>query len=257
MSLYQTFLYEPIFNLLVFLYNIVPGHDLGVAIILITVIIKVILLPLSKKSIKSQKSLQDLQPKIAELKKKFEGKKEELGKAMMALYKDNKVSPFSSCLPLIVQFPVLIAVYQVFRNGFGEDQLALVYSFIHRPDTINSIAFGFIDMSSPNIALAILAGLAQFWQVSTMQTKQPEIKTPGAKDEDMMAIMNKQMKYFMPAITIFIGVSLPGGLTFYWFLVTLLSALQQIYVFKSIDKGKKNDNQDINKKNAIEIDSVK
>jgi YidC/Oxa1 family membrane protein insertase len=228
----------------------VPGHDLGVVIILITIIIKLILFPLSTKSIKSQKSLQTLQPKITELKEKYKDNKEALGKAMMELYKNNKVNPFSSCLPLIIQFPVLIAVYNVFRKGFGEDQLSLVYSFIHKPEIINTMAFGFLDMSSPNIMLAVLAGLAQFWQVQTLQTKKPEIKTPGSKDENMMAIMNKQMKYFMPAITIFIGISLPGGLTFYWFLVTLLSSLQQIYIFKKIEKK---DINDIDKEKAIEV----
>src|SRR5680860_326446 len=106
--IWQTFFYQPILNLLVFLYNIAPGHDLGITIILLTIVIKLVLLPLSKQSIKSQKSLQTLQPKIDALKKEYAGKKEEMGKAMMELYKTNKVNPFSSCLPLLVQFPFLI-----------------------------------------------------------------------------------------------------------------------------------------------------
>ena len=94
-TIFQTIFYQPILNLLVFLYNIIPGHDIGLAIILMTIVIKLILLPLSKQSIKSQKALQELQPKIEEIKKKY-ANKEEQGRAMMQLYKQEKVNPFSS-----------------------------------------------------------------------------------------------------------------------------------------------------------------
>jgi len=236
LSIFQTVFYQPILNLLVFLYNIVPGHDLGVAIILLTIIIKLILLPLSKQSIKSQKALQDLQPKINEIKAKYANKKEEMGRVMMQLYKENKVNPFSSCLPLLVQFPFLIAVFRVFRNGFSNGALDLVYPFVYKPEFINSISFGFLELSEPNKILAVLAGIAQFWQAKMMMTKKPAIQSPGSKDEGMAAMMNKQMLYFMPALTVFIGLTLPGGLAFYWFITTVLTALQQLYIFKKKDK---------------------
>ncbi len=235
--MFQTIFYQPLLNLLVFLYNIVPGHDFGVAVIIMTVIIKIILLPLSKKSIKSQKALQDLQPKIDEVKKKFANNKEEMGRAMMALYKENKVNPFSSCLPLLIQLPFLFAVFKVFRDGLANGSLDLVYSFIHRPEVINAVSLGFLDLSKPNIALAILAGIAQFWQAKMMVTKKAEVKGPGSKDEDMMAMMNKQMVYFMPAMTVFIGLTLPGGLSLYWFVTTVLTALQQKYIFQHKEKA--------------------
>jgi len=241
LNFFQTFFYQPILNLLIFLYNIIPGHDLGIAIILLTVIIKLALFPLSKQSIKSQKNLQELQPKIDEIKKKYANNKEEMGKAMMALYKNNKVNPFSSCLPLLIQLPFLIAVFRVFRNGFSNGALDLVYPFIYRPETINSISLGFFNLSEPSKILAILAGVAQFWQAKMMMSKKPTIKTPGSKDEGMAAMMNKQMLYFMPALTIFISITLPGGLAFYWFITTVLTILQQMYIFKQKDKDKKDD----------------
>ncbi|MFH1427439.1 MAG: YidC/Oxa1 family membrane protein insertase [Patescibacteria group bacterium] len=241
--MFQTLFYQPILNLLIFLYNIVPGHDLGIAIILLTIVIKLVLLPLSKQSIKSQKALQELQPQIDEIKKKYANKKEEMGRAIMALYKENKVNPFSSCLPLLIQLPFLFAVFQVFRNGFNDETLSLVYSFISRPEVINNLSLGFLDLAKPNIMLALLAGAAQYWQAKMMMTKKPPIKASGAKDESMMAIMNKQMLYFMPALTIFIGLTLPGGLTLYWFITTLLTALQQMYVFKKRDKDINSDDK--------------
>ncbi|MDD4333321.1 MAG: YidC/Oxa1 family membrane protein insertase [Patescibacteria group bacterium] len=230
--LFTIIFYQPILNLLVWLYNIIPGHDIGIAIIVLTIIIKVILYPLSWQSIKAQKSLQDLQPKVDELKKEYANNKEEMGKAMLTLYKENKVNPFSSCLPLLIQLPFLWAVFRVFQNGLKNGSLDLVYSFISKPDVINNISLGLVDLSKPNIILAVLAGAAQFWQAKMMTTKKPPIQSTGAKDENMMAVMNKQMLYMMPVLTVFIGLTLPGGLTLYWFITTLLTALQQLYMFK-------------------------
>ena len=229
--LFEVLFYQPILNLLVGLYNTIAFRDLGVAILILTVVIKLVLWPLSHKSIKSQKSLQDLQPKINEVKKKHPNDKQQQGQAMIELYKEHKVNPFSSCLPLLLQFPFLIAVFQVFRDGIT-NHLGLVYPFVHKPEIINPIAFGFLDLSKPNIYLAILAGLAQFWQAKMMMAKQPK-PVAGSKEEDMSVIMNKQMLYFMPILTVFIGITLPGGLSLYWLLTTLLTGLQQYLVFKS------------------------
>jgi len=230
-QIFQSVFYQPILNLLVFLYNTISFHDLGLAIIFLTIVIKAVLWPLSQKSIKAQKSLQDLQPKINAMKEQYKDDKQKQGQAMIQLYKDHKINPFSSCLPLLIQLPFLIAVFQVFRDGLN-NKLSLVYPFIERPEAINTLAFGFLDLSKPNIYLAILAGLAQFWQAKMMMTKRAAVKSEGAKDEDMAAIMNKQMLYFMPALTVFIGWTLPGGLTMYWFIVTLLTAVQQLIIFK-------------------------
>ncbi len=231
-NIFTAIFYQPILNLLVFLYNIIPFNDFGVAIILLTVVIKLVFWPLGRTAIKSQKSLQDLQPKIDALKAQYKDDKAGLSKATMDLYKENKVNPFSSCLPLLIQLPFLWAVYKVFRDGLSNN-LDLVYSFIHKPEIINTISLGFIDLAKPNIYLAVLAGAAQFLQAKMMITKKPAVVSPGAKDENMMAIMNKQMLFIMPAVTVFIGISLPGGLTLYWFIITALTALQQYLTFKN------------------------
>lgn len=248
---FSTFFYQPIFNLLIFIYNNLSFQDMAVSIVILTIVIKGILWPLSKTSIKSQKQLQDLQPKIDELKEKYKDDKVALSQATMDLYKDHKINPFSSCLPLLIQFPFLIAVFQVFRDGIN-DKLDLVYPFLMRPDTVNMMSLGFLDLSQANPYLAILAGLAQFWQARMMVAKKPAIKTEGSKDENMAAIMSKQMMYFMPVITIFIGMRLPGGLTLYWFVLTLLTALQQIIT--TTKTKEKKDNSD---KKVIEGEIVK
>jgi len=231
-QLYNTILYEPIFNLLVWFYNIIPGNDVGLAIIALTIVIKLVLFPFSKQGIKSQKALQELQPKLEQLKKKHKNDQQGLARATMELYKKEKISPFSSCLPLLIQLPFLIAVYHVFRKGLTNDQsLDILYSFVVNPGSLNPIAFGFLDLAKANWILALLAGAAQFW-VSKMLVAKKQPNVPGAKDEGMTAVMNKQMTYFMPLITIFIGLSLPGGLTLYWFLTTLLTGVQQLVMFR-------------------------
>jgi YidC/Oxa1 family membrane protein insertase len=231
-QLYHAIFYQPIFNALVWFYNVIPGHDVGLAIILITLVLKIILHPFSVQSLHAQKRMQDLQPKLDALKEKLKGDQQGLAKATMELYKQEKISPFSSCLPLLIQFPFLIAVYSVFRNGLaGGEKMNALYSFIHNPGVLNPISFGLLDLSKPNIFLAILAGGAQWW-VSKMLVAKKQPAVPGAKDESMAATMNKQMTIFMPLMTIFIGISLPAGLTLYWLVTTLLTGVQQLYIFR-------------------------
>ncbi|HRY63097.1 MAG TPA: YidC/Oxa1 family membrane protein insertase [Patescibacteria group bacterium] len=230
-QLYHLFIYQPLFNLLVFFYNTVSFQDIGIAVVLMTIFIKLILYPLSVKSIKAQKSLQDLQPKVDALKAKYKGNQEIMGRELMALYKTEKISPASSCLPLLIQLPFLIAVYNVFRDGLKPESLSALYSFVYNPGQINAIAFGFLDFSAKSIPLAALSALAQYWASSMLITKR-QPKVAGAKDENLTSALNKQTLYFMPIFTFVIGISLPAGLTFYWFLSTLLTALQQLYVFK-------------------------
>jgi len=230
--LYNIILYQPIYNGLVFFYNIIPWHDLGLSIIIITILLKVILYPFSVKALKSQKALQELEPKLKALKEQHKGNKQEMAKATMELYKKEKVSPFSSCLPLLVQFPFLIALYQAMSKALASKGSEVLYPFISNPGTIKVLAFGFLDLSKPNIVLAILAGLSQYLQTKMLPTKTPAAVGAGAKDEGQMAMVNKQMQYMMPLMTVFIGISLPAGLTMYWFFMTLLTIAQQVFIFK-------------------------
>jgi YidC/Oxa1 family membrane protein insertase len=242
MELFFTIFYQPIFNLLVFLYNTISWHDLGIAIVFLTIIIRLILYPLSKQSIKSQKSLQTLQPEIEAIKEKYKDDKEKMGPEIMALYKKKKINPFGSCLPMLVQLPFLFAIYRVFFNELKEgavfDNEAL-YSFVASPGSLDPIAFGFLNLADKNIWIALLAGAAQFWQTKMMMSKHKSKGAAGA--------MTTQMMYFMPIITVVIGSRFPAGLTFYWLLTTLFSVLQQ-YMVLGFKKKKELDVEVIDKK---------
>ena len=234
--LFKTIFFQPIYNLLVFFYAAIPGHDLGVAIILITAVIKLILYPFSKQALQAQKSMQEIQPKMEALKVQYKDDQAGLSKAMLELYKNEKVNPFSSCLPVLIQFPFLIAVYQVLRTGIGSADASILYSFVHAPAVLNHVAFGFLDLTQKNVFLAVLAAASQYWQTHMLMHKKPPLSqvAPGAKDESMTATMNKQMMYMMPIMTLVIGISLPAGLVLYWLAITLFSVAQQWWMFRSI-----------------------
>lgn len=243
-QIFNTVLYQPLYNLLIWLYNIIPGQDMGLAIIGLTIIIKIILLPLSQKSVKSQREMQKIQPKLAELKKKYKDDKQKLTEETMKIYKEQKVNPLSSCLPLLIQLPFLIAVYQVFRTGLANSGLEMLYPFVHNPGSVDPVSFGIVNLAEPSIYLAALAAIAQFFQAKMLPIKpQPKKVTNASKDESMTASMNKSMKYVMPIITLMIGTQLPGGLALYWFITTLLTAVQQHVIFRKKDENDNDKNK--------------
>lgn len=236
MHFFQVTLYQPIFNLFVALYDVVP--DVGVIIFVVTTAIKLALHPLTIKSIKAQKEMQELQPKLEALKKEHKGDQQRIAKETMALYAEHKINPLGSCLPMLIQLPVFIALYYVLQGLFGDFQADLLYSFVSNPGSISPISLGIFDLSQRSIVLAVLAGGAQYFQARMMQAKRPPVEAGDAgKDESIASMMNKQMLYFMPLMTLFIGMSFPGGLALYWFLSTFFMLLQQMWIFRH-DKPK-------------------
>lgn len=227
-SIFKTFFYQPLFNGLIFLYNILPVHDLGIAIVLFTIIIRLILYPLNQKAIVSQAALSKLQPQIKEIQEKQKGDKVKQSQALMDLYKKNNINPAAGCLPLLIQLPVLLALYQVFLAGLDPNKLNDLYSFVQKPETINVMFLGLINLARANYVLAILAGLLTYLQSKMMAGNQISIP----KDGDFSAVLNKQMLYFMPLFTVFISWKLPAGLTLYWVVITLFGIIQQYLILK-------------------------
>ena len=244
MNIFTIILYNPLFNGLMFLYKYVPGHDLGVAIILLTLLIKALLFWPSLSAIHSQQKMQEIQPKMKELQEKYKGNREELSRQLMAFYKEHKVNPYSSCLPLLLQLPILIALYRVFFAGINVDaathllsasQLTHLYTPLRiafQTLQVKTLSLGFINLTGKhNIILALLAGGTQFWQSKMMLSKRPP-KVPGAKDEDLTAQVSRSTMYTMPLITVLFGWQFPAGLAMYWFVSTLFQVVQQYYYFR-------------------------
>ena len=233
--LFHEALYRPLFNGLILIYNYLPIHDLGLAIILLTVIVRLVLYPLVTKQFRSQKAMSALQPKLQEIKKKYPNREEQTKKTM-ELYKEEGVHPASGCLPLLIQLPVLIALYQVFFNGLDPKSLSALYSWVARPESINHIAFGFLDLAKANVVLAVAAGIAQFVQTKMMLPKKQASVKKSSDEPDIASMMNTQSLYVMPIITVVIGLRFPAGLSLYWVITTLLGIYQQILINKEYDQ---------------------
>ena len=231
--IFQIILVEPILNFLVFCYNYV--HDIGIVIILVTFVIRLILAPSFHKSLKSQRAMALLQPKMDEIKEKHKDNKEEQAKQLMNLYKESGTSPFSSCLPLLIQLPLLIALYQVFNLALrGHDPLGnYLYHFVHNPGTLNPyflqvIFHSYFNLAQKSVAFGVIAGLTQYWQSRLM--------LPKHKSTDpTQKAMALQTLYVLPAITVFISMSLPAGLPLYWIASTLFAVAQQYYIMRKTD----------------------
>jgi len=230
LGFFKTILYTPLFNVLILLASVVPGHDLGLAIILLTVIIRIIFFPLSIKAQRSQRAMNALAPKLAEIKAKFKNDQAAQGAATMQLYKDHGVNPVAGCIPLLIQLPVLIALYQVFIAGLNPESLGGLYPFIPDPGNIKTLFLGSIDVTGKNHYLALLAGVLQF--VQAKQSIQ-YIQSAGPANPQMKA-MNAQMLYFLPVFIVIIGWNLSAGLVLYWVTTTVCSMFEQWYLRKTM-----------------------
>jgi YidC/Oxa1 family membrane protein insertase len=225
-------LYQPLFNALVLLYDYIPGHDFGVAIIFLTLIIRIILYPISLVAVKSQRGLQKLQPKIQEIQKKHKNDREKQAKETLELYKTEKINPFSGLLLSIIQIPILIALYRVFWNGLNPNELGNLYSFVLNPGQLNPFFLGLLDLSKANIMIAILAGVTQYFQTKMLLPKISSGEKKQGKEADFSQIMQKQTTYFLPIFTVIILLGLPSALGFYWIASAIFSIIQQYFIFK-------------------------
>lgn len=226
-------LYQPLFNALIFIYNIVPGHDFGFAIIVLTGVIRLILYPLSAKALVSQRAMQKLQPQLRSIQEKHKDDKEKQAKETLELYRTEKINPFSGLFLTIVQLPILIALYRVFWQGFDPQSLSNLYSFVANPSHINSIFVGMVDLSKPNIVLAVVAAVVQFFQTKMiMPQNSPLTGNKRTKNGDVAAIMQKQMIYFFPFLTVLILFRLPSALGLYWTASGIFSIIQQYIIIK-------------------------
>ncbi|NTU67087.1 MAG: YidC/Oxa1 family membrane protein insertase [Candidatus Moranbacteria bacterium] len=254
--LFNELIYQPIYNLLILIYNIIPGHDFGVAIIIVTILVKFVLIPFSRKQIESQKKMQELQPKIKEVQQKYKNDKEKQSRAMMELYKENKANPFSGCLPMILQLVFLIAIYRVLFN-ISKDGAAAegIYPFIYNPGVVKHVFLGFLDLSVPanihdfsisnavRLLLVVAAAAAQFFQTKMLMAKSTKAKEAkeaknDKKDPDFSQAMSQQMLYLAPVMTLLIGLRFPSGLALYWLVSTLFMIVQQGYLQREELKAK-------------------
>ncbi len=220
-AFFHTYLYLPMISALLFIYNTVAFHDLGLAIVFLTLVVRIVLFPLFYKGAKDQALMQRIQPHIKKIQLDHKDDKEAQARAMLDWYKKYKLNPFSGILLLISQLPVFIVLFQVFSKELSTGIFA------------TTTLLGFINLGTKGYVLPIIAAVAQYYQTKLMMG--PQTKTTGT-DDNPMASMQKTMVVVGPAFTFFILLNLPSALSVYWTVSGVFSIFQQIYINKRLPK---------------------
>jgi len=255
-EIWKTLLYQPLLNLIIIFYRLFFSN-LGLAIMVLTGIIRVILIPLTSPQLKSAKKMQELAPEIDRLKNKFKDDKQKLMQAQMELYKKNGVNPASGCLPQIIQMILLITLYQAFNQVMKPDGIKtindILYSFVPKFNSPINFNFLYLNLSSPDLIkisglpnlpgiFVVLATIFQFLSsklmVPTVKKEEKLALKTETKSDDIATSMQGQMLYLFPAMTLIFGYTMPAGVILYWFIFSLFSYVQQLYINKQNAGGK-------------------
>lgn len=238
-SIFNTIFYEPLLNGLVFLIGVVPFHDVGIAVVVLTVIVRLIIFPFTHKATVTQSKIKQLEPELKEIKEKFKKDNQEQSKKIMALYKEHGINPFTGFVTLLVQIPIIFALWKVFLGGVIFDQSHL-YSFIKSPEFFRENFLGIINMGQKSYILAVFASLSQFIQ---MKFALPAIKKPfssGSFKENLARSMSIQFKYVMPVIIFFIALQFASAVALYWTTMNIFAIVHEMAVKKRAEKIFKN-----------------
>lgn len=231
--MFELIFIKPVVNILFLFYTLFPLHDLGISVIIVTLLIRGLLWPLAAKSLHSQRKLQAIQPKIKELKEKHKGDPKAFNVAVFELYKEKEVNPFSSCLLGLIQIPFMIALFLAFRNAISVDSfghllygslrnLGVLKEILKNKELFQPFLLGLVDLTKASIILATLAGALQFWQSKML--------LPKHQDETQR--MMSQMNYFLPVMIFIFAIKLPAIFPLYWVITTLVMILQQYLIIR-------------------------
>jgi YidC/Oxa1 family membrane protein insertase len=234
-AFFHTVFYNPIYNALVALVAIVPGNDVGVAVILVTIAIRLILLPFSLSAARTQRALKILEPKIKELKELHKGNKEKEALETLALYKEAQVNPFASILTMFVQLPVLLALYWVFRNEpFTTVNLARLYAFTPIPHGASLQFLGIISVAGKSLVLAVLAGATQFLQAHMALSGTMKPSDTKSMQNDFQRVMGLQLKYVFPFLIGTISYTTSGAIALYFITTNLAGSVQEWHIRRTL-----------------------
>ncbi len=225
----KAILYKPLFNLFIFLVAVVPGQNVGVGVILLTILVRIALYPTNASMIRSQRAMQAIQPEVDRIREEFKDDQAAQSKALMELYQAKQINPFSSCVVLLIQLPILWMLYKVFTVGLNTDRFDLLYAFTPRPDHMTTMFLG-ADLALPSILLGVVAGVVQFAQSYQMMASQP--KKPKGSKVDPTAALTQNMLYIFPVLTVVISLKLPAALALYWITTTVAMIVQQWWMHR-------------------------
>lgn len=227
--LFHNVLYVPIYNLLIFFVDIVPNGDVGIAVIIVTIIVKLIVAPFSVSAMKTQRRMKFIEPQMKELREKYKGDRQELAMKTMELYKNNGIKPFSSILATFLQLPIIIALYLVFRHEhLLSPNASLIYHFVALPTHISPLFLGYFPTTGHTIILAALAAAAQFLQ-ARITIPVPEKDANASSTEEFTRAMSMQSRFILPVIIGVIAYT-AGALALYFITSSIAGIIQEYYI---------------------------
>jgi len=233
-AFFKTIVYTPLYNSLIFILNI-DWVDAGIAAVILTIVVKMILYPLTKKTTITQVRMKEKEKDLALIKEKYKDKQEQAVK-MMEFYKENNINPFSGIFSIFIQIPIIYSLFYIFsRSGLPTIDTTILYSFVNAPIEVSMQFLGLIDISQKSLILALLAAASTFWQthLSTKSITLASSINTGSKD-DFASMMTKQMKYTMPLVVFFVSWQTSGVLALYWFVSNLVGIAQEMYIKRRI-----------------------
>lgn len=230
-AVFHTVIYVPLYNGLVFLVDIIPTHDVGVAVILLTIVVRFILFPLSKRAVQAQMAMKEVAPEVEELKTKFKDDREAQSRAIFALYKERGIHPFAGFALVLLQFPILIGLYWVFAHaGLPNVDASILYPYVHAPSQVNMDFLGLISMSGRSIVLAVLAAATQFvytrLSMGPAATKDPS-PVESSLSGDLAKSFDIQARYVLPVMIGAIGFSIAAAAPLYWTTSNIFMIIQE------------------------------
>ena len=234
-TFFHAVFYNPIYNALVALVALVPGSDVGIAVILVTIVIRLILLPFSLSAARTQRAMKDLEPRLKELKEKHKGNKEKEALETLALYKEARVNPFASILTVFIQIPVLLALYWVFYyEPLSSINVARLYPFTPIPDHVSLEFLGLVSVAGKSLILALLAGATQFFQAHLSLSGTMKPSNEKSAQNDFQKVMGMQLKYVFPFIIGTISYTTSGAIALYFITTNLAGSLQELHIRRAL-----------------------
>ncbi len=242
-DIFHTIIYNPLYNALIALLGVGSWVDVGIAVIVLTVVVKMALFPLSLKAARTQRIMKELEKPMKEIREKYKDNREEQGRKLLDLYRENKVYPFSSFLVLFIQLPVILGLYFVFlKGGLPDVDVTILYNFVSNPNSISMHFLGFVDMAGKNIPLAILAGISQHFQARLAMPPSAPRKENATFQEDFARSMQVQVKYVLPFVIVFVAYVASAAVALYWITSNIFAIGQEIQVKRSVEKEKQDKN---------------
>jgi YidC/Oxa1 family membrane protein insertase len=231
--MFEALLIKPLYNAFVFLIGVVPGGDVGLAIIVLTLIVRAIFYPAFTASIRTQMGMQAVQGDLDEINRKYKDDPKTRTEKTLALFKEKKIRPLAGLLALLIQIPIFIALYLVFfREGLPNIETALLYPFIPTPALVQTNFLGFLDLLTVhNIILTALVGGTQFL-VTRLSLARTPAKASSPEKEAAHRMQRNLMLYMLPALMTALTYTFPAGVGLYFLTGNLVSIAQELYLRK-------------------------